>query len=239
MPVMLFIIVLIASFIIVRIGAIAFQLTGLEWSQAKFQALSCFSGTGFTTKEAELITTDKQRRRIASFLMVLGNAGLVTLIASAASALNPRQAFLTTLSESFLPFTIPDYLVPVVNLSIIVIALYILYKISVNKKLTEKLTKALRKKILKRELFKPVSFEELLLATGGYGVARIDVCEKSPVANKTLAQSDLREMDVTVLVVERQDETIPNPSAEQTILAGDKLICFGKLDNIRNKVCIV
>ena len=46
MSVMLFIIVVIASFIIVRIGAIAFQLTGLEWSLAKFQSLSCFSGTG-------------------------------------------------------------------------------------------------------------------------------------------------------------------------------------------------
>ena len=48
----LFILALISSFIVVRIGAIAFQLTGLEWSLAKFQALSCFSGTGFTTKEA-------------------------------------------------------------------------------------------------------------------------------------------------------------------------------------------
>ena len=56
MNVMLFIIVVIASFIIVRIGAIAFQLTGLEWSLAKFQSLSCFSGTGFTTREAELVT---------------------------------------------------------------------------------------------------------------------------------------------------------------------------------------
>ena len=47
----LFILALIVSFIVVRIGAIAFQLTGLEWSLAKFQALSCFSGTGFTTKD--------------------------------------------------------------------------------------------------------------------------------------------------------------------------------------------
>jgi len=42
MNVLLFIIVLVGSFIIVRIGAIALQLTGLEWSLAKFQALSCF-----------------------------------------------------------------------------------------------------------------------------------------------------------------------------------------------------
>ena len=55
----IFIIVLIVSFVIVRIGAIAFQITGLEWSLAKFQALSCFTATGFTTKEAELICFGK------------------------------------------------------------------------------------------------------------------------------------------------------------------------------------
>ena len=32
MNLVLFIVVLIVSFIVVRIGAIAFQLTGLEWS---------------------------------------------------------------------------------------------------------------------------------------------------------------------------------------------------------------
>ena len=70
----LFILTLTVSFVVVRIGAIAFQLTGLEWSLAKFQALSCFSGTGFTTKESELITSNKQRRKIASILIILGNA---------------------------------------------------------------------------------------------------------------------------------------------------------------------
>ncbi len=35
MGTVLFIIVLIASWIVVRIGAVAFQLTGLEWSLAK------------------------------------------------------------------------------------------------------------------------------------------------------------------------------------------------------------
>lgn len=104
MSVILFIIVLVASFIIVRIGAVAFQLTGLEWSLAKFQSMSCFSGTGFTTREAELITGDKRRRRIASVLMVLGNAGLVTMIATVASALNPENTLLGWLSKSYLPF---------------------------------------------------------------------------------------------------------------------------------------
>ena len=64
MNLLLFIITIIISFIAVRIGAIVFELTGIEWSLAKFQALSCFGGTDFTTKEAELIVgTTKFNRR--------------------------------------------------------------------------------------------------------------------------------------------------------------------------------
>ena len=101
---MLFIIMILISFVIVRIGAIAFQLTGLEWSLAKFQSLSCFTGTGFTTQEAELITTDKQRRRIASVLMVLGNGGLVVMIATFANSLTPQQILHRPLIELILRF---------------------------------------------------------------------------------------------------------------------------------------
>lgn len=235
MAVILFIIVVIASFIIVRIGAIAFQLTGLEWSLAKFQALSCFSGTGFTTKEAELITTNKQRRRIASILMILGNAGLVTMIASIASALAAQQALWAKLSESFLPVSIPGYLVPWVNLIIIIVAVYAIYKTSTNRKIVGRLTNFLRTKIIRKEIFKPVSFEELLLLAGGYGVSKIDVCDKCLMLNKTLSDSGLKKEDITVLAILRADETIPNPPANTKILLGDELISFGKLENIRRK----
>ena len=237
MSVMLFIIVLVASFIIVRIGAIAFQLTGLEWSLAKFQSLSCFSGTGFTTKEAELVTGHPQRRRIATALIVLGNAGLVTMVATVASALSAQQALWARLSESILPVSVPGFLVPWFNLGFIVVAVYVIYRIFTNRKIVKKITDALREKVLKREIFKPVSFEELLLVTGGYGVSKIEVCDGSSVLNKTLLESGLRKSDIRVLAITRTDTTLPNPSADTRILLGDELICFGKLQNIRNTVC--
>lgn len=234
----LFILTLVVSFIVVRIGAIAFQLTGLEWSLAKFQALSCFSGTGFTTKEAELITGDKQRRKIASALIVLGNAGLVIMIATLAGSLVPQETILSKLSESFLPFDIPPYLVRWVNLSIIVVLVYVVYRVFTHEKFVRKLTSFLRKRIIKREMFKKVSFEELLLATGGYGVSKVAVCAGSPVLNKTLLRSGLREYDVAVLAIVRREQTIPNPPKDTKILLNDELICFGKLENIRNKICM-
>lgn len=234
----LFIIVITVSFIIVRIGAIAFQLTGLEWSLAKFQSLSCFTGTGFTTREAELITGNKQRRRIASILMVLGNAGLVMMIATFANTLRPQQALRERLGEPLLPFTIPPRLVPLVNLTIIAVAVYVIYRLFTNPKFSKKLTSFLRKKVIRKEIFRPASFEELMLATGGYGVSKVDILAGSPVLNKTLAESELRKHDVTVLAITREEKTIPNPSANMKLLLGDELICFGKLENIRNRVCM-
>lgn len=232
----LFILTLIVSFVVVRTGAIAFQLTGLEWSLAKFQALSCFSGTGFTTKESELITSNKQRRKIASVLIILGNAGLVIMIATLAGSLVPQKTILSKLSESFLPVDIPPDLVKWVNLAIIIAVVYGIYKVFTYEKFVRKMTNVLRKKIIKKEIFQKVSFEELLLATGGYGISRIAVSAGSPVLKKTLAKSGLREQDIMVLATVRGSETIPNPPANMKILLGDELICFGKLENIRNRV---
>ena len=235
---LLFIITITVSFIVVRIGAIAFQLTGLEWSLAKFQALSCFSGTGFTTREAELITSNKQRRRIASVLIILGNAGLVIMIATLAGSLIPQKTILSKLSESFLPVAIEPSLVIWVNLGIIVVVVYVIYRVFTHERLARKLTNFLRRKIIKKEIFQKVSFEELVISTGGYGVSRVTVSAGSPVLNKTLYKSDLRKHDVTVLAIIREQQTIPNPAAGMEILLNDELLCFGKLENIRNEICM-
>ncbi len=238
MAIVLFIIVVIASFIIVRIGAIAFQLTGLEWSVSKFQALSCFTSTGFTTSESELIVTNRQRRRIATILIVLGHAGFVTMIATLANSLRAQRIIEEGLTKSLLP-SVPSLLVPWINLAVIGLVLYFLYKVSTSSKFVKRLTNFLRRRIIKRELIQRVSFEELMLATGGYRVARIVVCAGCPVLNKTLFESALRSQDITVLAITREGKTKANPPADTEILLDDELLCFGKLGNIRNRICMV
>jgi len=231
---MLFITVLVLSFVIVRIGAIAFHLTGLEWSMAKFQALSCFTSTGFTTKEAELVTANRQRRRIASILIVLGHAGLVTMIATFANTISPAAK---ALSIPFLPVDIPSGLLPWINLAIIVVAVYVIFKLFTNAKFVHRATNALKERLIKKEVIERVSFEELAIATGGYGVSKIQVSKDSPVLDKTLIESRLRSIGIIVLAIVRAGETIPNPTADSKILLADELVCFGKLGEIRDKVC--
>ncbi|MFH1790895.1 MAG: TrkA C-terminal domain-containing protein [Candidatus Omnitrophota bacterium] len=236
MNLLILLLTIVVSFIVVRIGAIAFQLTGLPWSLSKFQALSCFTGTGFTTREAELITGNPQRRSIASFLMVLGNAGFVTLIATAANSLNPN----TLLSQIQLPFlhkSIPPYAAVWIKIGIIGLVFLVTYRFFNTSRLGDILTDILRRRILKREMVKRVSFEELVVATGGYGVSKIDVCGNSPILGKALRNSELRDHDISVLAIEREGIITPNPPADTKILFGDKLICFGKTGDIRKTLC--
>jgi hypothetical protein len=231
MNLVLFITVLVISFIIVRIGAIAFHLTGLGWSLAKFQALSCFTSTGFTTKEAELVTANRQRRRIASVLIVLGHAGLVTMVATFANTLRPQA---TAWSIPFLPGSIEPRVLPWINLGIVVVAIYAIYRVFTNTNLARKLTNALRERLIKREIIEQVTFEELAVATGGYGISKVQISKDSWVLDKSLAESQLRSRNVNVLAVIRGADTIPNPPPDTRVTLGDELLCFGKLGDIRN-----
>ena len=235
MNLIIFVIVLLVSFIGVRIGAIAFQLTGLEWSLAKFQALSCFTGTGFTTKESELIVSNLQRRKIASVLMVLGNAGFVTMIATVVNSLRPSVGK-ARISLPFLKDFIPSVLLPWVNFAVIILLFWLLYKLFTSSGSAQGLTNFLRRFILKKDIIKPVTFEELLITTGGYGVSRITIRPDSPILHKTIMESKLRSQDITVLAIVRGHETFPNPSADRTFMLDDELICFGKLENIQQQL---
>lgn len=58
----LFIIVFL-SVIITKIGARALIKTGLARDAAVFQARSAFTGVGYTTREAEKVTSHPDRRR--------------------------------------------------------------------------------------------------------------------------------------------------------------------------------
>lgn len=56
-----------------EIFSVAFKLTGLSTKKIKFQVASLFTGTGFTTTESELITSDDRRRKIAKACMFTGH----------------------------------------------------------------------------------------------------------------------------------------------------------------------
>ena len=74
--------VAILSLLVTRIAAMALMFTGLSLEAASFQGRSVFSGVGFPTSESELIMNHPVRRKILMFLMLLGNIGIATVVAT-------------------------------------------------------------------------------------------------------------------------------------------------------------
>lgn len=86
-----------------------------------------------------------------------------------------------------------------------------------------------------------VAFPELdvrqrLTVSTGYGVAELLVREGAELVGTTLGDSGLRERDITVLTLHRDRTVIPNPRMSRVLEANDRLLCFGKLDEMRDMI---
>ena len=70
------------SFFLIRLASVALKLTGMPEPNARFQAMSALTGTGFTTTEAEMIVNYPLRRKIIAWLMIFGNLGIVSVLST-------------------------------------------------------------------------------------------------------------------------------------------------------------
>lgn len=82
----IFVLLSLSAFV-VRVASVALRLTGLDESSARFQSLSAYTGTGFTTLEAEALVNYPVRRKIITLLMIIGNVGLVSVFATLVASL--------------------------------------------------------------------------------------------------------------------------------------------------------
>jgi len=223
----LFVLTIIVSFAVVRVGAIAFELTGMSWQLAKFQALSCFTSTGFTTSEAELITSTPRRRRIASFLMILGNAGFITLIATFANTIRAPEV-VSDITLPYLDLVVPTLMLPVVNLAVIGIAVYLVYRVFSIKKRFGRLRRFVVRRITGSRFVEGAEIEDLVVVVGGRGVFQIAVELESALAGITLHEVETGARAIDVLAIVRGSEVIDEADASFELLPGDKIVAFGE-----------
>ena len=86
-----------------------------------------------------------------------------------------------------------------------------------------------------------VAFPELdvrqrLSVSRGYGVAELLVREDGAFVGGLLGDSGLEDRDITVLTVHRGTLVIPNPKRSTMLEAHDRLLCFGKLEEMRDMI---
>lgn len=84
--------------------------------------------------------------------------------------------------------------------------------------------------------FPQIDVRERLSVSTGYGVAELLVHSDADLVGKTLGESGLRERDITVLTLHRGTMVVPNPFPHHVLEAEDRLLCFGKLEEMRSMI---
>ena len=84
--------------------------------------------------------------------------------------------------------------------------------------------------------FPEIDLRQRLTVSRGYGVSEISIPKGSDYIGKTIQESGLRDKDITVLTLYRGTTVIPNPRSTRQFEAGDRLLCFGKLELMRDLI---
>jgi len=84
--------------------------------------------------------------------------------------------------------------------------------------------------------FPEIDLRQRLTVSRGYGVAEVYIPEGSAYVGKSISDSQLREKDIIVLTLNRGTSVIPNPRPQRRLEAGDRLLCFGKLERMRDLI---
>jgi hypothetical protein len=218
----LMLVVLTVWMLILWLGAIALEATGMERKKARFQALSALTGTGFTTREAEDIVGHPRRRLIATWLMFLGSVGIILFL----------LIFLVLILAGVKP-TQPTSPVLIILSALPPIALIVLFWIGVLDKLATKIVNW-----MKRSAYFTVelSTREIIHQAGDYSIARLTIGRKAPEAGCKIGDTSLAKHNITILAIERGDKTLAFPEAKETVLAGDHLLCYGETAQISRAI---
>lgn len=82
--------------------------------------------------------------------------------------------------------------------------------------------------------FTEIDIRQRLTVSKGYGVADLHIPEGSEFVGKTLQESGLWERDLAVLNLHRGTSVISNPKGSRSLEAGDTLLCYGRLESMRD-----
>ena len=193
------------------IGAILLEMTGMERSRARFQALSAISGTGFTTSHAEEVVNNPRRRQIVSYLIIIGNAGILSLIIAVIIYVRAGLA-------------LPSWEV-IVAIVLLIAVLVVVIRIGIIDKITGLIIVSIRAAKKESRLrvahifYNNNDLTIVKLKTQGPFTGKLDIPDIATLQSK----------GINVIAIERGKDIIKNPDPETKILAEDLIICSGDI----------
>lgn len=208
---------ILVLFIIVEISAIALKITGMDLHKARFQALSALVTVGYTTSDSEMVVNHHARRRIIMVLMVLGYLGTATIVTALINIMRH-------------PLTL-------IQAAAAVMLLLLVISLASSRRIRIRLDRGIERQLSRHSSLQKRTVEEVLRLDRQYGVAEVVLEANNPLVGQTIAESKIRDQEIFILAIEREDKFIHSPRGQQMLQQEDKLIVYGKLANIHVLLC--
>jgi hypothetical protein len=213
------VVIAVISLLAVRTGATALMMTGLSWDAASFQSYSAFFGVGFTTREAELVVNHPVRRRIIRDLILVGNIGLTSGVATLVASLVQQPT-------GWRPLNILAGLVLGLGL------LLYLTRVSFVQKAIDRI---IQRTLNRTGFVRAMDYELLLRIQHGFVVSEIEITETMTVANRMLRESRPWDHGVVILSTSTNGQSSAGiPGADTVLRPGDVVTVYGRETSIRD-----
>ena len=218
---LLFSFIVLLYWVIAELFTFFFRLTGLPDEKARFQVLSLLTGTGFTTRESEIIMGSRVRRRLARVTMLFGFVFNITIV----------SAFINvfiSMNGVVVEHRIFSLLIPLGTAALI----FIFMRVPKVRAWGENLLRSLADRAFNRmEAFNAV----LLIDNIGTGSIVQVTLRHIPEEYRglSLAETRLRaETGILVMLVEHPGGKTTAAQADTVFETGDKLTLFGDYQTI-------
>ncbi|MGY2127334.1 TrkA C-terminal domain-containing protein [Blastococcus sp. SYSU DS0617] len=217
------IVVVTLGLIVTRVATVALTMTGMTLQHARFQARSAFTGTGFTTSEAEAVVNHPARRRIVMVLMLVSGAGAVSVIGTLVLSFAGVDSTGGGLQRA----------------AVIVVALTGLLWLAKSRAVDRSLRRVIERLLRRFTDLDVRDYAALLHLRGRWRVVQLPVREDDWIAARPLGRLRLPEEGVTVMGVERDDTWIGAPGEDLHLRPGDVVVLYGRqamLDDIADRL---
>ncbi len=219
-PLISLIVIINLSLLITKIATEALVHTGLSREAAKFQARSAFTGVGFTTGEAENVVNHPVRRRIVMGLMLIGNVGIISAIASLMLTFVDRDE---------------GGLDDIWRVVIILGTMAVLWLLSRSRYLEKLVARAINRALETFTDLNVKDYMELLNLTGDYEITVLRVREGDWLEDKKLKDLELNREGINLIAIRRRDGTfVGTPHGDTDIVRDDDLIIYGREKALKN-----
>lgn len=218
---LLFSFIILLYWVITELFTLFFRFTGVPADRARFQVISLLTGTGFTTRESEIILSSKRRRRLARNTMLFGYVFNITIVSAFINVfLSMKDA---QVEQQFFSF-----LIPMATAAVIIVFLRVPKVHAWGNDLIRRFTDRI---LDRKETFNAVMLIDTIKTESIAQVTLRQIPEE--YQGRSLAQTRLRpETGILVMLVERQGNK-PMPAQADTVFEpGDKLTVFGDYQTI-------